>query len=618
LVAKTLVLKANWADKDVQVLCDQDKEGIDRAVSIFVDRFNAADNPTALFYFAGHGAQVNNENYIFGVGAKVDVKRSAAILAKNARNNPFPVDALDVGNVLTLDIGDVTTGALLIILDACRDNPMLKALRGMRGYGFTAPKPLKVPHGILTAFSASDGDTADDGQGDSPYAVAFTSYIAAAKEIEAALDDTDTKVYNDSAEMQQPTKFGGFAKSPVCFTSCAGATAELRKWVQRVAFVSAAPPPSSVMAQASVAQRSNSDTGSSTVRTVYQAPPSVAMPNGKDAQRIDVFWCSGDGLDQSRQILASEVAASISTFARTNPNLGRSLVSVRTKPLPPEANQTGPYEVGSNTIAFDPNDPKQLTWARTIQQASLIQFSLRATPTSLPGYTRVFVCANANINLRRPTIYFQISRPGQQDRAREAVVAIEQDVRGLSISSDLDLEPDKSPDSSDVRYYFESDKTAATEIAKALESSTGKAVNVKYFAKLAYRSQPGTIEVWLGKDVPDTRSGMDSGGDMSNNGTPAVVTFFSNGDLHYKASSACAGLLSRLGFRASVEKTIHRGTSNQVRYFYDGDKLLGTQLQRALKDNCNMGNFDLVSDPDDSNGTPRGSLEVWFGPAAGG
>ena len=85
---------------------DSSRDAMAKAVQDFSDRLPGAD--VALFFYAGHGLQMNGENYLIPVDAKIQ--------------NPADV------RFNTINLSDIqqemeSTGRTnIIILDACRDN----------------------------------------------------------------------------------------------------------------------------------------------------------------------------------------------------------------------------------------------------------------------------------------------------------------------------------------------------------------------------------------------------------------------------------------------------------------------------------------------------------------
>jgi Tfp pilus assembly protein PilF len=121
---------------------DLNRKGMIDAVQAFNDLIQPGD--TVVFYYAGHGLQVNGENYLvpidFSVSTTGDVKSQGYSLSQ--MRDQF------------VRHGAVTQ---VIILDACRNNPFLGARSiegGWAGFGTSA--------GTLLAFGTSPGSTAAD------------------------------------------------------------------------------------------------------------------------------------------------------------------------------------------------------------------------------------------------------------------------------------------------------------------------------------------------------------------------------------------------------------------------------------------------------------------------
>ena len=55
-------------------------------------------------------------------------------------------DAEDVAQKVANNFGDMTSGALLIVLDACRDNPLMDDLASIGKIRVSAPQRVKIPH----------------------------------------------------------------------------------------------------------------------------------------------------------------------------------------------------------------------------------------------------------------------------------------------------------------------------------------------------------------------------------------------------------------------------------------------------------------------------------------
>lgn len=146
---------------------DATREGMARAIRDFTDRLRGAD--VALFFYAGHGLQMNGENYLLPVDVKID---RAADVRFNAINLSDIQQEMEEGS---------SGRANIIILDACRNNPFLeKLVQGgrsamSRGLGRVETSA----QGSLIVYSTQPNNIALDGAGrNSPFTSALLSHIA--------------------------------------------------------------------------------------------------------------------------------------------------------------------------------------------------------------------------------------------------------------------------------------------------------------------------------------------------------------------------------------------------------------------------------------------------------
>ena len=116
-----------------------------------------------LFFYAGHGIQISGRNYLIPIGARIEREMDAKYKAINAE---MILDEMaNAGNPLNI-----------VILDACRDNPLGRSLRSAgRGLAIIS----EAPQGTFITYSTSPGKTAADGTGrNSPYTAALLQAIA--------------------------------------------------------------------------------------------------------------------------------------------------------------------------------------------------------------------------------------------------------------------------------------------------------------------------------------------------------------------------------------------------------------------------------------------------------
>ena len=121
---------------------DLTDEEMGQAVRSFAQ--DAAGADVALFYYAGHGVQVNGENYLLPVDADI------------ATESQMRYNSLPLGEVMGI-LEDANPRFKMIFLDACRDNPF-QTWRSSAG-GWATPQG---PTGSLISFATSPGDRASD------------------------------------------------------------------------------------------------------------------------------------------------------------------------------------------------------------------------------------------------------------------------------------------------------------------------------------------------------------------------------------------------------------------------------------------------------------------------
>lgn len=175
---------------------DADKPAMDGALLEFARASTAAD--IALFYYAGHGMQYQGRNYLFPVDAKVEDDL-------DLRYNLVGLD--DVRAAL-----DRVPGARLMILDACRDNPL--AERFMRtaagvsrsGAGTRGLARVSQSGGSLVAYATQADDVASDGKGrNSPFTRALLQHLGdRGVEVGALFRRVAATVNRDTAGRQTP------------------------------------------------------------------------------------------------------------------------------------------------------------------------------------------------------------------------------------------------------------------------------------------------------------------------------------------------------------------------------------------------------------------------------
>lgn len=151
---------------DVLLGIDLDKRGMERLIRQFEQTLAGAD--VALFFYAGHGLQIAGQNHLVPVDARL------------ATEGDIDFESLPLSLVLTRMEREAKTS--LVLLDACRDNPLARNLARTMGTRSTALRQglaeVKTGVGTLISFSTQPGNVALDGDGrNSPYTAALLKEI---------------------------------------------------------------------------------------------------------------------------------------------------------------------------------------------------------------------------------------------------------------------------------------------------------------------------------------------------------------------------------------------------------------------------------------------------------
>jgi outer membrane biosynthesis protein TonB len=178
---------------EVTLLQNQDLRSMEAAIDDFSRQLRKGG--VGVFYYAGHGVQVEGENYLIPLKAKL-------LNEKDAR-----YEAVALGKVInTMEAAENQVN--IIIIDACRDNPFYRRWRLNRRSsnvrGLTAVSP---PSGIIIAYATREGNTAADGQGqrNSPFTSALLENIKKPNiDVQLMFRRVSTAVKQKTNAAQQP------------------------------------------------------------------------------------------------------------------------------------------------------------------------------------------------------------------------------------------------------------------------------------------------------------------------------------------------------------------------------------------------------------------------------
>lgn len=201
--AKAIATLLKDVDFEVIELLDPSVEEVYEALEEF--KKLAARAEVGLFYFAGHGIEVDGENYLIPVEAAL---QSSAQLRTQAIGLTTVLEDMDVPGL----------PARMLILDCCRDNPLSRSWMNTRSAssGLALIKDSQIPPSTMLMFAAAPGQPALDGEGrHSPFTNALLNNLTKPKvsAFDAFLSVSDS-VASVTGERQVPwIKFDGAGRA---------------------------------------------------------------------------------------------------------------------------------------------------------------------------------------------------------------------------------------------------------------------------------------------------------------------------------------------------------------------------------------------------------------------
>ena len=198
-----------------KLIIDANEQSLRREIRAFSGRSEGAS--VALVYYAGHGAQINGDNYLLPVD-----------LDAPNRESDIQLSAIKVDDLLV----SLKSQVKIIFLDACRDNPVLfRNLSKGRGASFSrglaAPKD-SSPNtdasrgGIFIGYATDAGSIAADGNGqNSPFTEAFLRHIRKPVSIDDMFSMVTRDVRRATGNKQRPYKYASM-EQVICLTQSCG------------------------------------------------------------------------------------------------------------------------------------------------------------------------------------------------------------------------------------------------------------------------------------------------------------------------------------------------------------------------------------------------------------
>lgn len=174
-----------------------------RSIAEFGRKLSGSE--VALFYYAGHGIQIKSQNYLIPINAILESDASV------------PYQSINLNQILE-EMEDGNSRINIVIIDACRNNPISGKFRSGQSRGLAAPN--FNPKGTVIVYATDPGNVAADGTGRNGL---FTSGLlkafrgndlsldgvltAASAEVERASGQTQTPYVNGPKTLQKNFHF---------------------------------------------------------------------------------------------------------------------------------------------------------------------------------------------------------------------------------------------------------------------------------------------------------------------------------------------------------------------------------------------------------------------------
>ncbi|MER9405214.1 caspase family protein [Mesorhizobium caraganae] len=223
--SKLIALK--WKVDDIMLVCNGTKGDILNRLQDFTQRYMQSDQPFGFIYYAGHGVQIDKDSYIFGTDTGVDVQTIISMYKRHGSRANLFKGGIKITREILATIGDPGRGSLLVVMDACRENP-LYSLLAKEGLLVSGPKQSAVAaRGIKVFYSTADGDVAPDGalNSNSDFADVFAAQMVVLPTVDHLLRTVADVMYERTkyaAKPQIPDEAGTLNRPPpeICFTEC--------------------------------------------------------------------------------------------------------------------------------------------------------------------------------------------------------------------------------------------------------------------------------------------------------------------------------------------------------------------------------------------------------------
>ncbi|MBK7652740.1 MAG: caspase family protein [Flammeovirgaceae bacterium] len=151
-VNDALDMAALLSEKGFKVILRKDASRSEMREAIREFGNEIAEGGVGLFYYSGHGLQVDGTNYLVPLDADIQLKAEVADECVSANT--------------VLKVMEYSNNRInIVILDACRNNPFRSFSRSDEKGITRMDPPRGAKQGSIVAFATAPGDVASDGEG---------------------------------------------------------------------------------------------------------------------------------------------------------------------------------------------------------------------------------------------------------------------------------------------------------------------------------------------------------------------------------------------------------------------------------------------------------------------
>jgi uncharacterized caspase-like protein len=191
---------------EVELGLDLDQQNFAVTIEKFARALDSAD--VGLFFYAGHGLQLNDKNYLVSINAKLE--------------NEFLMSAETIDLTSIVRLMESKAAINFVFLDACRNNPLAENLRrGLEatkrsanlGRGLARIEP--ASRDTLIAFAAAPGQVAADGTDrNSPFTTSLLKNMPRpAVEVSVMLKEVSADVRRATNNAQRPQQLSDMSRT---------------------------------------------------------------------------------------------------------------------------------------------------------------------------------------------------------------------------------------------------------------------------------------------------------------------------------------------------------------------------------------------------------------------